>query len=171
MPSRSGAVDTATQKARRAADPEEIPAGRYTVILEPAAVAGLFGPLLWSFDARSYERGTSALSGKLRHAVMDERLTLRNHPEHPELRGVGFDGAGLPTDARVWIRNGVLRQLHYDRFTAKKNEVAADDVPMTPPTWRGMRPRQAVSRTSSPAPSAGSWSRTSGTSAPSIRRT
>lgn len=116
-------VAAAIDKAKRAASPREVPAGRYTVILEPAAVAGLIGPLLWTFDARSYDRGTSALSGRLGERVINERLTLRNHPEHPALRGDGFDGSGLPTDARVWIDRGVLKQLHYDRFTAREKGV------------------------------------------------
>ncbi|MHC4550481.1 MAG: TldD/PmbA family protein [Planctomycetota bacterium] len=114
----------AIEKAQRAARPKEIPPGCYTVILEPAAVAGLLGPLHWAVDAKAYYRGTSALSGKLDEEILDSRLTLRNDPLHPALLGSGFDGAGLPSDEATWIDRGVLKRLRYDRFTARERGVA-----------------------------------------------
>ncbi|MHC4819179.1 MAG: TldD/PmbA family protein, partial [Planctomycetota bacterium] len=124
---RLGVVDRAhkaVDKAKRSAKPKEVPAGRYTVILEPAAVAGLLGPLHRAANAKAYDRGTSALAGKLGQPVIDARLTLRNDPRHPELLGRGFSGAGLPSDEATWIDKGVLRRLDYDRFTAKEHGVA-----------------------------------------------
>jgi predicted Zn-dependent protease len=122
-----GVVDRAhkaVDKAKRSANPKEIPAGRYTVILEPAAVAGLLGPLQHAVDAKAYYRGTSALSDKLGRPVIDTRLTLRNDARHPALLGRGFNDAGLPSDEATWIEKGVLRRLDYDRFTAKEHDVA-----------------------------------------------
>ncbi len=112
---------TAVDKALRSADPQELEAGRYTVILEPAAVAGLLGPLSFSLGAKSYHRGTSALSGKLGQPILHEHLTLRNRPDHPQLMGRSFDGQGLPADFQVWIDGGVLRRIDYDRFTAAEH--------------------------------------------------
>lgn len=114
----------AIEKAKRSANPRELPAGKYTVILEPAAVSGLFGPLLGALNAKSYYRGTSALSDKLGRQVLDSRLSLQNRPDHPSLLGDGFSGAGLPADYKTWIRDGILKELNYDRFTAKKYNVA-----------------------------------------------
>ncbi|OGW47781.1 MAG: hypothetical protein A2V62_00240 [Nitrospirae bacterium RBG_19FT_COMBO_58_9] len=110
---------TAINKAKRGLELRELLPGRYTVILEPAAVAGLWSSLLWALDAKSYEKGTSALSGKLGQPIVDQRLTLRNLPSHEDLLGVGFTSDGLPAVASDWIAEGVLRQLSYDRFTAK----------------------------------------------------
>jgi predicted Zn-dependent protease len=110
---------TAINKAKRGLEVRELPPGRYTVILEPAAVAGLWSSLLWTLDAKSYEKGTSALSGKLSQPIVDKRLTLRNMPGHEDLLGIGFTADGLPTVASDWIAEGVLTQLSYDRFTAK----------------------------------------------------
>ena len=123
---RLGVVDRAhkaVDKAKRSAKPSEIPAGRYTVILEPAAVAGLLGPLNGAANAKAYYGGTSALSGKLGQQVIDARLTLRNDPGHTALLGRGFSGAGLPSDEATWIEKGVLRRLAYDRFTARERGV------------------------------------------------
>ncbi len=117
----------ALDKAKRSADPKEIPAGRYTVILEPAAVAGLITWVAWMLDAKSYDKGTSPFSGKLGRRIVDQRLTLRNRPDHQDLLGHGFTWEGLPSHDVAWIEGGVLTQLAYDRFTAKEHHV--DVVP------------------------------------------
>ncbi|MBK8913092.1 MAG: TldD/PmbA family protein [Phycisphaerales bacterium] len=113
----------AIDKARASASPTELPPGRYSVLLEPAAVAGLVGPLMSAMDARSYHRGTSALRGRLGERIIDERLTLRNRPDHPSLLGAAFNGEGLSADYHAWIESGVLRRLNYDRFTAMEHGV------------------------------------------------
>ena len=113
----------AIDKAKRSAEPKEVPAGPYTVILEPAAVAGLLTWLIWMLDAKSSDKGTSAFSGKLGTQIVDQRLTLKNRPDHPDLLGNGFTWEGLSTNEFPWIDRGVLRQLAYDRFTAKEHQV------------------------------------------------
>ena len=118
---------TAINKAKRVLEVRELPPGRYTVILEPAAVAGLWSSFLWALDAKSYEKGTSAFSGQLGQVIVDKRLTLRNLPAHEDLLGIGFTSEGLPTMAADWITEGVLTQLVYDRFTAKERGI--DKIP------------------------------------------
>jgi predicted Zn-dependent protease len=114
---------TAIEKAKRSAELREVPAGRYTVILEPAAVAGLIGPLVWMLDAKSYYKGTSPFLGKLGRVIIDRRLTLRNRPGDEDLLGDGFNGEGLPASEMAWVENGVLRHLRYDRYTAQEHHV------------------------------------------------
>src|SRR5262245_46530339 len=62
---------TAIGKAKRSGELRELPPGRYTVILEPAAVAGLVTWVLWMLDAKAYDKGTSPFAGKLGHPVFD----------------------------------------------------------------------------------------------------
>jgi len=114
---------TAIAKATRGRDVRDLPAGRYDVILEPAAAAGLWSWMLWTLDAKSYEKGTSPFANQLGRRIVDDRLTLQNQPRHPDLLGTGFTGEGLPCEESVWIEKGVLRQLAYDRFTAKQRGV------------------------------------------------
>lgn len=114
----------AIDKARRSANPREVPAGRYTVILEPPAVQGLVGPLTWNLGARAYHRGTTALAGKLDQQIIDPRLTLANRPEHRGLFGERCNGSGVPNASADWIERGVLRRLNYDRWTAQEHGVA-----------------------------------------------
>ncbi|MDO8354830.1 MAG: TldD/PmbA family protein [Nitrospirota bacterium] len=118
---------TAINKAKRGLEVRELPPGHYSVILEPSAVAGLWSALLWTLDAKAYEKGTSALSGKLGQPIVDRRLSLRNVPSHEDLLGIGFTSDGLPTLASDWMTEGVLTELSYDRFTAKVRGI--DPIP------------------------------------------
>lgn len=115
---------SAIQKAARGADPEELPPGCYRVILEPAAVAGLWSWVIWMLDAKSYLKGTSPFAGKLQRGIFDERLSLENCPAHADLLGASFTSEGLPSTASRWISHGVLQQLAYDRFTAHAQQIA-----------------------------------------------
>jgi predicted Zn-dependent protease len=115
----------AITKAKQGRELVELPPGRYPVILEPAAVAGLWAWLLWSLDAKSYDKGTSPVAKQLGQQIVDARLTLQNLPGHVDLLGTGFTSEGLPSEPSVWIDRGVLKQLAYDRFTAKAHGVKA----------------------------------------------
>ncbi len=122
-------ADVAVDKALRSKHPRRIEPGRYTVILEPSATAGIFGPLLWSLGAKSYHKGGSALAGKLGSSLLDLRLSVRSNPTDPRLLGARFTGNGTPQRPQTWIDNGVLKSLHYDRFTAQEHGVDANPGP------------------------------------------
>lgn len=128
--------DTAIRKARLSRNPQPLDAGRYTVILEPQAVGDLVQLLLFSMDARSADEGRSAFSKegggtKIGMKLMDERVTLLSDPMDPELGGTPFDGDGLPLGRQVWVENGVLKNLYYGRFWAKKQGKEPTGFPNT----------------------------------------
>lgn len=137
-------TNRAVEKALSSKAPREIEAGHYPVILEPAAVAGILGPLFWSAGAKSYYKGNSPFVGKLGSVVVDARLTIRTDPTHSDLLGSRFGGNGLASRPMVWVDNGVLRQLYYDRFTAKEHGVEPTPRPratimsFSGPTVRGI---------------------------------
>lgn len=137
-------IDRAVDKAVRSKGPRELPAGHYPVILEPAAVAGILGPLFWSASAKSYYRGDSPFIDKLGTTVLDPRLTVRVDPTHRDLLGSPFGFNGLATRKMTWVQDGVLKQLFYDRFTAKEHNVEPTPWPGSPiatfsgPTVRGL---------------------------------
>lgn len=114
---------SAIHKATVGAEPQELPPGRYRVILEPAAVAGLWSWIIWMLDAKSYLKGTSPFAGRLKKRILDKRLSLENCPGHADLLGVGFTAEGLPSTASAWIYQGVLQQLAYDRFAAQAQQI------------------------------------------------
>ncbi len=128
----AGRTSRAVDKAVASKEPRELPAGHYPVILEPAAVAGVFGPLMFSLSAKSYFKGDSALAGKLDSQILDNRLTLRTDPDNPDLLGEPFDQGGLASRPMVWVENGVLKQLYFDRFTAQERGVEPTPFPSAP---------------------------------------
>jgi predicted Zn-dependent protease len=133
----------AIEKAKRAASPREIEPGHYTVILEPSALAGLIGPMIWEMDAKSYYKHTSPFEGKLGTPILDGRLSLFGRPNHASLVGGGFNQEGLPAKELAWIERGVLKSLRYDRFTA--HEQGVDPTPsFDAPVLSGEGPASTV---------------------------
>jgi predicted Zn-dependent protease len=98
------------------------------VILEPQAIADLLGNfIVGAFDARAADEGRGALSargGKTRlgERVFDERINLYSDPWHPIVPGSQAAQDGLPAKKLHLIRNGVVENLVYSRFWAKKKD-------------------------------------------------
>jgi predicted Zn-dependent protease len=127
-------AETAIQKARMSQNPAAIEPGRYTVILEPQAVADLVSLMAFALDARSADEGRSAFSKqgggtKIGEKIVDERITIMSDPMDPELLTSPFDGQGLPLGRQVWVENGVLKNLFYTRFWAQKQNKPVTGFP------------------------------------------
>jgi len=116
-------------KAIASHNPQELAPGHYPVIFEPAAVAGIIAPLLWSLDAKRYYRGDSPFSGKLNSVVLDPGMTISSNPAHRDLLGLPFASDGMAMRPQTWIDRGVLKQLHYNRFTASEHHVSPNPRP------------------------------------------
>ncbi|MGH7724966.1 MAG: TldD/PmbA family protein [Candidatus Eiseniibacteriota bacterium] len=144
----------ALQKARDSRQPRPLDPGNYTVILEPAAVAQFLqaGVGFQALSARAAEEGRSYFSKKgggtrIGEKLAHESVTLKSDPT--DLRrpvapwagvgggggggGGGFGGGGADLGVAVrpvvWIKDGVLENLWYDRYWAKK----AGRAPTGPP--------------------------------------
>lgn len=120
--------ERAVQKAKASTNAVAVEPGRYTVILEPTAVANLVQLIAGSLQARAADEGRSFFTKpgggtKIGEKVVDSRVTLSSNPFDPETYGNAFTGEGLPTEAITWIENGVVRNLAYDRFWAKQKGV------------------------------------------------
>jgi predicted Zn-dependent protease len=130
-----GALGTrAAQKAVASRNPSAIEPGMYTVVLEPQAVADLVPLLGGAFNARSADEGRSPFSKKgggtkIGEKIADEKVTIYSDPTDADLLTAPFDGEGLPLQRRMWIENGVLKNLTYSRYWAQKQGV--------PPTGGG----------------------------------
>jgi predicted Zn-dependent protease len=130
----AGISARAIEKARLSRSPQAIEPGRYTVILEPQAVGDLVQLISFYADARASDEGRSPFSkqgggNKLGEKIVDARITLYADPTDPELLAQPFDFEGLPLGRQVIIENGVLRQLYYSRFWAKKQGQQATGQP------------------------------------------
>jgi predicted Zn-dependent protease len=99
--------------------------GRYTVVLEPAAVGELLEFLLRSLDARSTDEGRSFFStpgggSRIGEKIFGSGITLRSDPFAAETPGAAMASDGLPFEPRTWIESGTLKQLICDRYWASK---------------------------------------------------
>ena len=116
---------TAARKAVMSRNPQAIEPGMYTVVLEPQAVADMIPSLTGSLNARQADEGRSAFSKKgggtrVGETIADARITLLSDPADGELLTTPFDNEGLPVPRRVWVENGVLKELSYSRYWAQK---------------------------------------------------
>src|SRR5690606_19954998 len=127
-------AERATGKARLSREPVSIEPGRYTVTLEPQAVADLVQLIAFYADARTADEGRSPFvkeggGNRIDEKIVDERVTLISDPSDPMLMATPFDGEGMPLGRQVWIRNGVLEQLFYSRCWANKQQKTATGAP------------------------------------------
>lgn len=114
------------QRALRSRNPQALEPGAYPVILEPQAVADILGTLRWAMDARSADEGRSYFSkpggaNKIDMRIWDTPISMRTDPSDPRTLSPPFDNEGLALRPTTWIDNGVLRELPYTRYWAKKN--------------------------------------------------
>src|SRR5207253_1856002 len=108
----------ACQKTALSRDPRELPAGRYTVILEPAAVLDLAGQMAADFSATAIRDGRSFLNDRLRAKLFGENITIRDDVYHPAQAGAAFDGEGVPRRRLALVDRGVVRDIAYSRSAA-----------------------------------------------------
>ena len=114
----------ATQKARTSAKPVAIEPGRYTVVFEPTAVGNLVQFITGALNARAADEGRSFFSApngknKIGTKVVDERVTIVSDPFDPDVAGSPFAGDGSPAQRVVWIEDGIVKNLNYDRYWAQ----------------------------------------------------
>jgi predicted Zn-dependent protease len=114
---------TATEKAGKSRNPVAVEPGRYTVVLEPTAVGNLIPIIAFAAQARAADEGRSFFSkpgggNKIGMKVADERVTLVSDPA--DNIGSSVTGDGRPAEKVIFIENGVLKNLIYDRYWAQK---------------------------------------------------
>jgi predicted Zn-dependent protease len=126
-------VRTAMRKASESAEAKALEPGKYTVILEPAAAAGLISFMMNFFDARQADEGRSFLSkkgggNKIGEQVYDSRVNISADPWHPEAPVMPWDDEGLPREKTSVVENGKVVNLEYSRYWAQKQGKRATGV-------------------------------------------
>lgn len=129
----TAAAQLATRAVRKAQGTRQAAAlepGKYTVVLEPTAAGNLVSLLAFAMNARTADEGRSFFSkrgtggggggNRIGEKIVDERVTLSSDPQDADLLTSPFTGEGVPVGRTVWIENGVLKGLAYDRFWAEK---------------------------------------------------
>jgi predicted Zn-dependent protease len=114
---------TAIEKAVRSAKPQVIPSGKYTVILEPQAVAEMMAFLVGQMDLRSADEGRSYFTGKAGEKLFADFVSLDSDPNDPETPSATYDGEGVPLQRQRWIAKGQVKDLHVSRYWGTKKGV------------------------------------------------
>ena len=127
-------ASAAIDKAARSHSPVAIEPGKYTVVLEPAAMADIIANLAFAVDARQADEGRSFFSKKgggtrVGEQIVGEKVSLYSDPAHPMAPAVPFDGEGLPLQRIDWITKGTLKNLSYSRYWAQKQGKTATPQP------------------------------------------
>lgn len=114
-------AERAAKKAIDGRDPIALPAGKYTVVLEPPAFREFLGYLSWAgFGAQALDEGSSFIAGRLGEKVMGDNVTMRDDFAHPLSPGIPFDFEGFPRRRVALIESGVARDVVYDSYYAAK---------------------------------------------------
>ncbi len=146
----SGAFDPlalarrAATKAALGANPRELPPGRYTVILEPAAVSDLVGQMAFDFSATAVRDQRSFLTGRLGSKLFGDGIRIWDDVYHPLQSGAPFDGEGVPRRRLSLVENGVVREVARSRQAAARDGTEATGHGFPLPNEEGEAPLNIV---------------------------
>jgi len=132
-------AEIAARKARDSASPREVPPGKYTVILEPAAVLDLVGYMFFDFGGLAVLDQRSFLTNRVGTKLFGENITVDDDVYHLLQSGAPYDGEGVHRQPIRLVENGVVRNLVYARSTAEKMKKSehASKVGRVAPTGHG----------------------------------
>ena len=132
-------AELAARKASHSAAPREIPAGKYTVILEPAAVLDIVGFMFYDFGGLAILDQRSFLNNRVGAKLFGDNIDIWDDVGHSLQSGTPFDGEGVRRQRVQLVNKGVVKRLVYARGTAEKMKLSEykDKVGPIEPTGHG----------------------------------
>ncbi len=138
-----GATEDAVFKAEMGRQKTELPPGKYTVILEPAAVGHLLLFLAFmGFGGRSVASGWSFF--KPGQKILGDNVTIIDDPLDPANLGMPFDYEGVPKRRVVIVDHGVAKEAVYDTYWAHKVGKESTGHALRPDNAYGPYPKNMV---------------------------
>lgn len=134
----------ACEKALTNREPKELAPGRYTVILEPAAVLDLVGFLFYDFSATAVADQRSCFTQRIGKKVFGENISLWDNVYHPLQTGSTWDGEGVPRQKVTLVERGAVKNLVYGRQAARKAGVEPTGHGLLLPNEYGEAPMNLV---------------------------
>ena len=113
-------AETAAQKAADSTHPREIAPGKYTVILEPAAVLDIVGFMFWDYSGVAILDQRSFLNDRIGTKLFGDNINIADDAQHALQAGSPFDGEGMRRKRVPLVENGVVKRVVYARATAQK---------------------------------------------------
>jgi PmbA protein len=97
-----------------------------TVVLDPMVASEILSYLSLALTAEAMQRGRSFLIDKMGQEVGSDKVSLLDNGRLKRgLASAPFDGEGVPTSATRLIDEGVLQNVIYDTYTARKGGAAS----------------------------------------------
>jgi len=97
-----------------------------TVVFDPMVTGEILGYLSMALTAEAMQRGRSFLVGKVGQQVGSDKVSLLDNGRLKRgLASAPFDGEGVPTSSTCLIDEGVLQNVIYDTYTARKDGVVS----------------------------------------------
>jgi predicted Zn-dependent protease len=135
---------TASDKAHRALNAQELGPGKYTVILEPSAVLDVVGFLFYDFSATALADKRSCLNDRMSKQIFGRNISITDDAYHPLQLGAPFDGEGMPREKVALVQSGVPKNLVYSRVSAKHAKKKPTGHGFTLPNEYGEAPMNLV---------------------------
>jgi predicted Zn-dependent protease len=136
--------ESASEKAAGSRKPRELEPGRYTAILEPAAVLDFVGFIFYDFAGTAVLDKRSCFNDRMGKKIFGENITLWDDVYHPLQVGAPWDGEGFPRQKVLLVDRGVPKNLVYGRATAKKMKAKPTGHGFTLPNEYGEAPMNLV---------------------------
>lgn len=96
------------------------------VVFDPVVTGEILGYVSMALTAEAMQRGRSFLIGKMGQQVGSDKVSLLDNGRLKRgLASAPFDGEGVPTSATRLVDEGVLENVIYDTYTARKDGVAS----------------------------------------------
>jgi PmbA protein len=137
----AGVGARAAGKARDSQRPRDLEAGRYEVVLEPAAVATLLGFLAYlGFGGRAIAEGRSCFSDRLGQKLMADDITIYDDARSSLTVGLPFDFEGTSKKRVDLVTEGLVQGGVHDRRSAAQAGTESTGHALPPPNPEGPFP-------------------------------
>jgi PmbA protein len=134
----------ASGKAALSAAPRLLDPGRYTVVLEPAAVQDLLGQMFSDFSATALRDQRSFLTGRLGQQLFGTGINIADDVCHALQTGAPFDGEGVPRRRLALVEDGIPREVARSRSAAARDGVESTGHGFALPNEYGEAPVNIV---------------------------
>ncbi|MEZ0346590.1 MAG: TldD/PmbA family protein [Infirmifilum sp.] len=115
-------AETASDFAFRSKNQEDVPPGKYNILLSPMVAGNFINYVADMALAHSVLMGSSIfMNNQPGDKVASEHVTIEDDPRNADLPGsTSFDDEGIPTYRKPIIENGILKNLLHNTKTAAK---------------------------------------------------
>lgn len=112
---------TAAERTVRRLSPQSLATGTLPVIFSPQMAMGLMGHVMGALAGGAVYKKASFLHDALGQRALAEHLSIREEPHLlRQLGSAGFDGEGVGTWAKDFVRNGVIQTWMMSSYSARR---------------------------------------------------